>query len=277
LVTYLRIISASYALQGVVYAANATFNAVNHALRATLVSTMNSLILALPLAYLGHIWSGDMGIVGGILIARLITGLLAHRWVWSIFDEDDKQVALSDQEVKAKLYELEQSLPELALDLEHLVLRLGHLPNLSISGEQQHMLTYYLDQHEVAHLNSEGTFDIRVPPQLRDAVVDVGWGEHHRREYDGCWISHNLTQSEDVEEFVRLICLVHAYITCVKDPAPLEAAQTEAARLCEVTRTLEARAELKELELPPTIFKALLDAVENTRNQEKDSSELSYA
>ena len=182
--------------------------------------------------------------------------------------DDDKQVGLSDQEVKAKLYELEQRLPDLALDLEHLMLRLGHLPQLRISGSHSGMLTYSLDHREIAHLNAEGTFDIRVPPQLRDAIVEIGWGEHHRREYDGCWISHHLTQSEDIEEFVRLICLAHAYVICVKEPAPLEEAQTEAAHLCEVTRTLESRAELKDLALPSTIFKALLTAVESTRTHE---------
>ena len=267
LTTYLRVISASYALQGVVYAANATFNAVNYPLRATLISTLNSLIIALPLAYLGHIWHGYLGIVVGLLSARLITGLVAHQWVWRLFDEDDKRVALSDAAVKSKLYQLESALPDLALDLERLVLRLGHLSELSVSGARQDALTYMLGSREIAHLRADGTFDICLPPQLRDAVVNAGWGEHHRREYDGCWVSHHLTRADDLEEFARLICLAHAYVTCLKDPAPLEVAQSEAARYCEVTRTLEARAELKDLTLPNHIISALIKAVQSARQR----------
>ena len=264
-VIYLRICSASYLFQGMIYSANATFNAINRPLKATLVSTMNSLLIALPCAYLGHHSFGYPGIIAGLLCARIVSGVVADRWIWKLFSDDDKAVALSDVAVKAKLYQLEQALPALALDLEHLVLRLGHIPALEVSAGEKGGLTYLIGGREIAHLDLNGTCDVRLPPQLRDAVVTEGWGTHHRREHDSCWVSHHLAEAKDIEEFIRLLCLAHAYRSCALEPSPQAEAKNEIAKLCEVTRTLEERAELKSLQLPTSIFQALLGAVRDAR------------
>ncbi|MEE2644259.1 MAG: MATE family efflux transporter [Myxococcota bacterium] len=276
-IIYLRVCSASYVAQGVIYAANATFNAINRPLRATLISTMNSLIIAIPLAYVGHYSFGYFGIVCGLLIARLVTGVVAYRWVWGIFREDEKRLALSDEAAKSELYQLEQCLPALAVHLEQLVLRLSHLSELQISGTRSGMLTYLLREREVAHLHANGTFDICLPPELRDAVVEEGWGHHHRREHDGCWVSHTLAHPDDLESLVQLICIAHAYQSCLLEPAPLEAAKSETARVCEVTRTLESRADLQPLELSSRVFQALFSAVRSARASELNQEGSAHA
>ena len=98
---YLCYISVSYASQGVIYASNATFM-INRPLKATLTSTLNSLILALPFAYIGHHVRGLQG-SSGLLLARVISGVIANRWIWSIFEEDDRQAALSPIEASQAL------------------------------------------------------------------------------------------------------------------------------------------------------------------------------
>jgi len=272
-VGYLRIISASYALQGVIFAANATFNAVNQPLRATLVSTMNSLLLALPLAYLGHKSYGFEGLISGLLIARLITGLLAHKWVWALFDEGNKAVALSDVEVKRALYQLEAALPELALNLEKLVSHLSQYPQLALCGAHSRKLCYSLGGREIAQLSQDGSFEVRLPPELRDAVVREGWAEHHHREHEASWVRRSLQSAEDVEELERLIRLSYAYLSCAYSPQPVEAALSEIGRLCVVSRAFELDEHLKHQRPPERIFKALVSAIESVRLSLPDHSE----
>ncbi len=263
---YLRLISVGYALQGVIYAANATFNAISRPLKATLVSTLNSLFLAIPFAYLGDRFYGYTGIIGGLLLARMLTGLMANRWVWSIFEANDQRIALNSVETKAKLYQLEAALPKLALDFEKMIMRLGHLPDLAMAEGSEGSLSYFLKEHEVAHLYNDGTFDICLPPQLRDAVVLENWGNHHRREHDGCWISYHLKSAADIEDLIRLLSLAQAYITCLDTPASVEEAKSETGRVCEVTRTMENKAELTQITLPGKIFMGLVESVASARS-----------
>jgi len=262
---YLRVISASYALQGVIYAANSTFNAINRPLKATLISMMNSLLLALPLAYLGHLSYGLLGVVSGLLIARLITGVVAHQWVWGLFDEGNKMVALSDAEVKSALYQIEHALPNIALSLEKLISHLAHYPSLEINRAQGGRLAYLLQGREVALLSKDRGFEVRLPPELRDAVVRAGWGEHHSTEYEAGWIRHPLQTAEDVEDLERLIRLSYAYLTCAYSPTPVESALTEVGRLCVVSRAYEVDDQLRQQRPPQPIFDALLKAIESVR------------
>ena len=262
---YLRVLSVSFAFQGLIYSANATFNAINNPFRATLVSTMNSLILALPLAYVGHLSHGYQGIIVGLLGARLVTGLLANYWVGNLFDDNDEQVAFSDQDAKKLLYRLESDYPEIGVDLERMTRRLGQLPDLKIVKGASGHLTYVQRGREVAHLYQDGLFDVCLPPQLRDAAVYEEWATHHRREFDGCWVSHDLKRSQDIEVLIRLLMLSQAYLTCLEEPAPLEQAQSEAGRFCEVTRTLEAKTELSEHRFPALIFSGLVESISAAR------------
>lgn len=262
---YLCLISISYASQGVIYASNSTFNAINRPLKATLTSTLNSLILALPLAYVGNSIRGFMGIIIGLLIARVVSGLIANHWIWSIFADEDRQIALGPVEAKAKLYQLEAALPELALDLERMVSRLSHLPDIELVSGSSGELSYRLNGREIAYLFKDGQFDLCLPPQLRDAVVLEGWGNHHRREHNGCWVSHKLTEGTDLEALIRLICLAQAYLICLDSPASVEEAKSEIGKVCEVTRTMESRAELSELRLPAAIFQGLLNSIAAAR------------
>lgn len=264
-ILYLRIVSVSYALQGVIYAANATFNAINRPIRATLISTMNSLLLALPLAYLGHMNYGLMGIMSGLLVARLVTGIVAHQWVWGLFDEGNKVVALSDAEVKRALYQLEDALPHLAVSLEKLISHLSQYPHLEMSHGQEGRFAYYLHDREIAHLSKNGTFEVRLPPELRDAVVRQGWGEHHGREYDAGWVIHRLQNAEDVEELERLIRLSYAYLICAYHPVPITEALSEIGKLCVVSRAFEVDDQLRQQRPPQPIFDALVQAISNFR------------
>ena len=216
---YLRIISISYVFQGLVYAANATFNAIDRPLKATLVSVLNSLLLAVPLGYLGHVWFGFKGIVIGLVIARIVSGLLANRWVWALFDQQDVVTAFSSHEVKELIYEFEASHPDLALKMEEVVEHIGHLHDVHLAESKHAKIGFYIRDIEMGHIHMEGHFDLRLPPQLRNVVIKEKWASHHRTHYDGGWVTHDLKSNQDFNEIENLLKLVHIYYEKLQDNA----------------------------------------------------------
>ena len=213
---YLRIISLSYVFQGLISAANATFNAIDRPFKATLVSLLNSLLLALPLVYLGHYIYGFTGIVIGLLTARIISGLLANYWIWKPFDPQDIVIAFSDKRVKTLVNDFEAENPTIALKLEELIEEIGHLHAVHLAESNHGEIGFYVGEIEMGHIHFDGHIDIRLPPQLRDAIIHANWGTHHRQHYDGCWVSHHLNNPADFEEVSRLLNLCHLYYESIQ-------------------------------------------------------------
>ncbi|NVB39125.1 MATE family efflux transporter [Pseudenhygromyxa sp. WMMC2535] len=79
------IVPAGYAGVALVRVIGATFNAIDQALRATVISALQSLLLAVPLALLGGALWGLMGIFAGVAAASLLTGVIANGWAGSLF------------------------------------------------------------------------------------------------------------------------------------------------------------------------------------------------
>lgn len=74
---YLYTIPVSYGLLGAMFSVNATFNAANHPLRATLVIAVRLFGLAVPLALLGAAFAGLQGLFAGVAVANIAVGVLA--------------------------------------------------------------------------------------------------------------------------------------------------------------------------------------------------------
>lgn len=92
-VRYLSIVPVSYGLFGGMFAVNATFNASNHPLRAALVISFRLFVLAVPLAWLGAMWSGATGVFGGIAVANIVIGLIAILMARSFLRDVEKKLA----------------------------------------------------------------------------------------------------------------------------------------------------------------------------------------
>ena len=79
-ILYLAIVPISYMGHGIVMSVNATFNAIAKPLPGVIISMLRTVILQLPLAYMGgQVW-GISGIFAGTAVANLISGLLAYYW-----------------------------------------------------------------------------------------------------------------------------------------------------------------------------------------------------
>ncbi len=69
---------ATYAATGVVIVINAAFNAIDQAMRGTLISVLRTFVLSLPLAWLGDAWLGLEGLLLGLVAAAWLSAWIAR-------------------------------------------------------------------------------------------------------------------------------------------------------------------------------------------------------
>lgn len=82
----LRFTAATYAATGVVIVVNAAFNAIDQAMRGTLISILRSFVLSLPLAWLGDAWLGLEGLLLGLVAAAWLSAGIAKLLARARFD-----------------------------------------------------------------------------------------------------------------------------------------------------------------------------------------------
>lgn len=208
--TYLWIVPLSYAANGLVSVASAAFNAVDKAVRSTLLSALRSLGLAIPLAALGSAFFGLPGVFIGITTATVLTAALAYLWMRGL-----TAPARSGGEPR-----LAGSSPAVALALEELVGQMRDLPDVDVHLTRQRALGFYVGTRELGHVHHRGQLDLAFPPEVRDQLVREGKVDHHRIVHDACWVTHRLARVDDVAEAVWLLRLAHAIDRLAKEPGP---------------------------------------------------------
>lgn len=205
------IIPATYGAHAVVSVVSATFNAIDRAVRATLISAMRSLLLAIPLAVVGNLVAGLTGIFVGVGAATVFTALVANRWARSLFRPDARGEEDADQGVAPS------TVPQAATSLlgmktdegaifDALVTELEAVPWLTIARTRQQALGFFgPDGREIGHLHKSGELDLRFPPNVLDQLAREGRVEHHRHVDDACWVTHRVRGRRDVGPAVALI------------------------------------------------------------------------
>lgn len=83
---YLRILSLSYAFQGIVLLTSAAFNGVRRPGEAFAVSFLRLIVFYIPLAAAGRVLFGLTGIFVGIALANFLSGVLALLWFHRTID-----------------------------------------------------------------------------------------------------------------------------------------------------------------------------------------------
>ncbi len=77
---YLLIVPFSYGAWGVLMMASATFNSLGKPLSSTAMSVLRMFIIYVPLAYVGQLYWGAMGIFAAACLSNLIMGCIAFNW-----------------------------------------------------------------------------------------------------------------------------------------------------------------------------------------------------
>lgn len=213
--TYLWIVPISYAANGLVSVASAAFNAVDKAVRSTMLSALRSLGLAIPLAALGSAVFGLPGVFMGITAAAVLTAGLAYVWIRGLTSPARTGPARTGAEPR-----LVGSSPAVELALEELVGQMRDLADVDVHLTRQRALGFFVGERELGHVHHRGQLDLAFPPEVRDQLVREGRVDHHRIVHDSCWVTHRLERVDDVAEAVWLLRLAHAIDRLAKEPAP---------------------------------------------------------
>lgn len=208
--TYMWIVPLSYGAHGLVSVASAAFNAVDKAVRSTLLSALRSLGLAIPLAALGSTWLGLSGVFIGIAVATVITAGIAYLWVRTLTRPVHRTAVVA----------LAGVTPAIDLALQELVGQMRDLPDVDVHPTRQRAMGFFVGQRELGHVHHRGQLDLSFPPEVIDELVREGKVDHHRHVHDSSWVTHRLEHVDDVAEAVWLLRLAHALLRLAREPGP---------------------------------------------------------
>ncbi len=202
---YLAIVPLSYGAHGLVGIVSSAFNAVDRAVRATLLSAIRGLGLAIPLAWLGARFAQSEGVFAGIAASTVITALLCTWWSKDLFTV---QPQLGARRPPPKSGEALVRLDaQMERSLDKLLDRTVDIEGVVVAARPINTLGFYSQGVELGHAHRTGHIDLHVPPPVHDALIAEGRAEHHRLHHDLSWITHRLNHERDVEEAVWLLQL----------------------------------------------------------------------
>lgn len=199
---YLWIVPVSYGCSGIVSVASAAFNAVDKAVRSTLLSATKSLLLAVPLAWAGGTFAGIEGIFGGIVLATVITSGLALIWLRTLTQPhaDTHAPDVSKTAIRRLSVAMHASIKNLLHQLEH-------MDELAVRPRPINTVGFYVHGRELGHVHRDGRVDLHLPPEVHDVVIDEGKADFHPVHHDACWVTHRLADEEDANEAAWLVRL----------------------------------------------------------------------
>ncbi|MEM6994152.1 MAG: luciferase family protein, partial [Myxococcota bacterium] len=198
---YLWIVPISYGANGLVSVASASFNAVDKAVRSTILAAVRSLLLAVPLAAVGSAFADLTGIFAGVALATILAAVLAYVWMRELLVPATRRDAAHKWEAKA---------PELTQTIEAVIDAIDDLDDVDVHPTRSRALGFFLNEHELGHVHRGGQLDLTFPPEVRDQLEREDKVEHHRLVHDSCWVTHRITEPSDVAEAVWLLRLSHA-------------------------------------------------------------------
>lgn len=213
---YLWLVPLSYGAHGLVSVASAAFNAVDRALRSTLLSALRSLAFAVPLAFLGGRFFGLMGVFGGIAAATLLSGVLAHLWLLRITRDASEPAEVGDVAeagepagpvVPITSAALRRCSEAVEKAIDGLLDRVIDIDDITVRARPVNTLGFYLGPREIAHVHRNGHVDVHLPPGVHDQLIAEGHVEHHRHIHDASWVSLRLHDESDADKAAWLLRL----------------------------------------------------------------------
>ncbi len=90
---YLAIVPVSYGAAGIIAVANSAFNGLNRPGAAVLISVARTMLVNVPVAWLGGRLLGAHGVFLGVCAANLLVGAWAAWWIWRATAPDARRLA----------------------------------------------------------------------------------------------------------------------------------------------------------------------------------------
>ena len=207
------IIPATYGLHALVSVVSATFNAIDRALRSTLLSATRSLLLAIPLALLGDAVAGLTGIFVGIAAATVLTAILANLWARELYrpshaPDEDAEDGVEPARAPSAAQSMIGVTPRRCELIDGLVGELRDFGELRVAKTRGNALGFFAaGGHEIGHVHRGGQLDLCFPPPIMNQLERECFVEHHRHLDDTCWVTHELHGQADLPQAVALLTL----------------------------------------------------------------------
>ncbi len=198
---YLFYIPLAYGATGVVSVVSSTFNAIDRAIRSTIISALRGLGLALPLAWLGGQFWGPRGLFIGVAMATGIAATVAIVWTRSALQSKEKPAISKPAEGIVGIdREREEAFGAL---LDAVVA----IDGITASARPINTIGFYFKGRELGHVHRNGHVDLHIPMLVHDQLITEGRAAHHRSQHGTSWISHDLFAASDVTEAAWLLHL----------------------------------------------------------------------
>ena len=238
---YLWIVPLSYGASGIVSVWSAAFNAMDRALRSTLLSATRSLVLAVPLAYLGVHIQGVRGIFVGIALASIITAVLASLWGRTLVRPhgDAHELDQSREFINGLQARWQAPLHALLDDV-------ANTPGLEVRPRPINTIGFYARGRELGHIHRNGHLDLHFPTAVGEALIANGDVAHHRHIHEASWVSFRVSKIEDSRHAAALVQLASSMTQYFLGEIDID--RVESALL---TETLRTRFELCARSVPP--------------------------
>lgn len=207
------VVPLTYGAHAVVSVVSASFNAIDRAIRSTLLSAMRSLLLAIPLAVIGSYVADLLGIFVGIALATVVTAVIANGWARDLY-RGESSLELREGVEPARAPSAAESMvglrPARCALIDGLVAGLRELDDLEVAKTRGNALGFFgPGRRELGHVHRGGELDLCFPPTIAEQLVGEGQVEHHRHVDDACWVSRDLEGEVDVAAAVDLLRLRH--------------------------------------------------------------------
>lgn len=207
------IIPITYGAHALVSVISATFNAVDRAVRSTLLSATRSLLLAIPLAWLGNSLAGIPGLFAGIATATLVTAVIANIWARELYSptqqpDEDAAAGVEPSAVPSASQSMIGVSPGRGTLIDGLIARLDGLDQLRVANTRGNAIGFFgPGGRELGHVHRGGQLDLCFPPTIMEQLEREGLVEHHRHLDDACWVTRELEGQDDLPAAVELLTL----------------------------------------------------------------------
>ena len=231
---YLLIVPFSYAAAGLVGVASSSFNAVDRAVRSTALSATRSLLLAVPLAWLGSRVAGLDGLFAGIAAATIVTAVVAARWLRLLTRPDT-----APGEPQAAMRCAETSPAAERSRVCAFVDAVTKLEGVEVRPRPIRTVGFYAHGRELGHVHRDGNVDLQLPLAVVERLIENGTASPHRHRDETCWATRQLQHEGDIPAAVELVKLAEVMAgLCQRSPAEVAEALTELPLTPELQQTV---------------------------------------
>lgn len=213
---YLRIVPIGFAGYGAMTMSSSAFNAMDHAVRSTWLSVVRSIVIVVPLAWVGSTLFGLAGIYAALATGSTAAALLGMRWMKGFLEPETTTRADRARPVADVDFLIDASPEDQRGAMRGLVAAMEGFEDISLHRVRRDAVGFFAGERELGHIHPSGHLDLPLPLELGEQLVHDGRVEHHRHHEDAGWYTHPLHERRDVDEARQLLELAHALLTAVR-------------------------------------------------------------